>query len=677
MVLKGTTGFAFVRSHEQGGLHAMTVVPYGIRLFGDGLSLNWLVGPGDKVIGVGRLDGRDDALVVRSDWGTSVWAPKWMGTPTLLSIHENGTEFQDPSVGAWQLNTTNPRFRLLGVSDINGDRRDEMLFVSSNGLAVLENVGASGGGSEPLALRFHRPDGVPVSAEEVGTIPDRLVQIADFNKNGRSDLLFQHEHGITVLEKNDATSWTFDIMASRDYGSWIGGWNFGAGDRLLSLAGDFDGDRQNDFAITSGWGVGVLTMSGTELAGIGLAPYEALPITRSDRLIGVGKFDHPDQMGDTSRHRLLFKAPPPTAVLTANDESIPWGTQSNLTWSSANASSCTGTNFSTNGAPSGGPLTTGALYATTIFSIECTGEAGGSASDSVVVTVTPAPPPTPVPPPTVELRANPSSIQAGGSSTLEWSSTNANRCTGSPANFSTGGATAGSASVAPAATTTYSVTCTGAGGSANDSVRVTVSPGPCAPFKVEPGPFIDVQSSFWSSAPQATAGDRTVQRSATGLTAIGPTGRVFHQKAGGTGIVKFMFFGKDNNLLLLDQLVVGTSIDSFTSLIDFTTRPPTERPILQTTGSAQVPPPRISWSGGPNPSTSPSTGKAFLIVGSSGQNTSARIYRSDNGQLLCGGLPPFQATGETAGRATETEVFISYSTFNQRREHRCVISQCQ
>ncbi|MEK7156339.1 MAG: hypothetical protein AAB790_00855 [Patescibacteria group bacterium] len=76
--------------------------------------------------------------------------------------------------------------------------------------------------------------------------------------------------------------------------------------------------------------------------------------------------------------------------------------------------------------------------------------------------------------PTVLLTAAPSSITNGQSSTLTWSSTNANSCTGT--NFSTGGATQNTSpgvSVSPVVTTTYTVTCTGAGGTVSDSEIVT------------------------------------------------------------------------------------------------------------------------------------------------------------------------------------------------------------
>jgi hypothetical protein len=82
-------------------------------------------------------------------------------------------------------------------------------------------------------------------------------------------------------------------------------------------------------------------------------------------------------------------------------------------------------------------------------------------------------PSTPPPPsPTASLTASPTSVTAGTATTLKWSSTGATKCGGSE--FTASGMS-GSAIVAPEATTTYSVTCSGAGGSASASAPVTVT----------------------------------------------------------------------------------------------------------------------------------------------------------------------------------------------------------
>src|SRR5271165_5362505 len=79
------------------------------------------------------------------------------------------------------------------------------------------------------------------------------------------------------------------------------------------------------------------------------------------------------------------------------------------------------------------------------------------------------------PAPTATLSAFGRSIPNGQSATLMWSSTNARTCSGT--GFSASGAS-GSLTVTPTATTTYGITCTGIGGSANQSVMVAVTPAP-------------------------------------------------------------------------------------------------------------------------------------------------------------------------------------------------------
>jgi hypothetical protein len=81
--------------------------------------------------------------------------------------------------------------------------------------------------------------------------------------------------------------------------------------------------------------------------------------------------------------------------------------------------------------------------------------------------------------PTVTLKASPTSVVAGGATTLTWTTTNAVTCTGSGGTFTGAEATgSGTASVIVAATTTYKLTCTGPGGSQAQSVTVTATAPP-------------------------------------------------------------------------------------------------------------------------------------------------------------------------------------------------------
>jgi hypothetical protein len=79
--------------------------------------------------------------------------------------------------------------------------------------------------------------------------------------------------------------------------------------------------------------------------------------------------------------------------------------------------------------------------------------------------------------PTVTLSASPTSIPRGQSSTLSWTSANATACSGTGNGFSPSGPS-GSLVVSPGVATSYGITCTGAGGSASQTVTVAVTAAP-------------------------------------------------------------------------------------------------------------------------------------------------------------------------------------------------------
>jgi len=78
--------------------------------------------------------------------------------------------------------------------------------------------------------------------------------------------------------------------------------------------------------------------------------------------------------------------------------------------------------------------------------------------------------------PVVSLTATPTSIESGQAATLNWSSQNATTCTASGGWSGTEQASGSVSTGNLAQTTTYTITCTGSGGSANSSTTVTVQP---------------------------------------------------------------------------------------------------------------------------------------------------------------------------------------------------------
>jgi len=96
-----------------------------------------------------------------------------------------------------------------------------------------------------------------------------------------------------------------------------------------------------------------------------------------------------------------------------------------------------------------------------------------------VVSHEPPPAAPPAARPTVTLQANPTTINKGDATTLSWSSTNATQLTISPEVGAV--APEGSTKVTPSESTTYTVTASGPGGTADSTVRVTVGAAPPPP----------------------------------------------------------------------------------------------------------------------------------------------------------------------------------------------------
>src|ERR1051325_7701906 len=162
--------------------------------------------------------------------------------------------------------------------------------------------------------------------------------------------------------------------------------------------------------------------------------------------------------------------PAPTVSLSAAPTAVNAGGSTQLAWSSTNASACTA-----NGAWSGTKATSGnqtisSISVTSTYGLICTGT-GGSTTRSVTVSVNAPPPPAP----TVSLSAAPTTVAAGGSTLLTWSSSNASSCTASGA-WSGVKVTSGNETInSISAPSTYTLTCTGNGGATARSATVNIA----------------------------------------------------------------------------------------------------------------------------------------------------------------------------------------------------------
>jgi hypothetical protein len=179
----------------------------------------------------------------------------------------------------------------------------------------------------------------------------------------------------------------------------------------------------------------------------------------------------------------------PVISISASQTSVVNGTAVTLSWASAEADRCVGSDgWSGEVATDGSLLTTGLTH-TTDFVLECIGLGGATvATQQVLVT-------DPDPAPAVTLSAQNSIIDAGSATTLNWSSLNADQC---QASGLWTGARAVSGSESTGAlndTQTFTLSCSGSGGSDSVSVTVTVNAPPPPPPPPAPAPTVSLAAA--------------------------------------------------------------------------------------------------------------------------------------------------------------------------------------
>lgn len=159
--------------------------------------------------------------------------------------------------------------------------------------------------------------------------------------------------------------------------------------------------------------------------------------------------------------------PAPSATLSASPTTVTSGGSSSLSWSSSNSNSCVASGAWSGSKATSGSQTLSNLTSSGTYTLTCSG-GGGSTSRSVTISVTGSTAPT------VSISASPALVDANANSTLTWSSTNATACTGSGA-WSGSKSLSGSQQVGPiSGTTSYTLTCTGTGGTTVRSAVVSI-----------------------------------------------------------------------------------------------------------------------------------------------------------------------------------------------------------
>jgi hypothetical protein len=157
---------------------------------------------------------------------------------------------------------------------------------------------------------------------------------------------------------------------------------------------------------------------------------------------------------------------PPALSFSASANAVEQNGSTTLNWSSSGTTSCTASgDWSGSKSLSASEIKSN-LTADKIYTLTCTG-AGGTTIDSVTIAVE-------APAPVLSFSASANTVEQNGSTTLNWSSSDATSCTGS-GDWSGSKPVSGSQVVSGLTIDSqYQLICSGAGGSVNGSVSVSV-----------------------------------------------------------------------------------------------------------------------------------------------------------------------------------------------------------
>ena len=116
---------------------------------------------------------------------------------------------------------------------------------------------------------------------------------SDFDGDGIAEIPVSSPWGIGILKLSGNTL-SAPMMAPN--GTRFGGWLLNTGDNRFDLMADFDGDGKSELLVTSPWGIGILKLSGNTLSAPMMAPngtrfggWLLNPV--DDRFGPVGDFD--------------------------------------------------------------------------------------------------------------------------------------------------------------------------------------------------------------------------------------------------------------------------------------------------------------------------------------------------------------------------------------------------
>jgi len=181
---------------------------------------------------------------------------------------------KDTWFGQWRYNASVNRGKdkIEAIADFDGDGKDEILISSSWGIGMLELQGNTFRSifAKPIGTQF----GVWTYNSKTRNIYDNKIEgVGYFNEDNKADILVSKPYGIAVLTLQGNT---LNSILVKPKDTWFGQWRYNASvnrgkDKIEAIA-DFDGDGEDEILITSSWGIGILEFRGNTFNSIVTKP---------------------------------------------------------------------------------------------------------------------------------------------------------------------------------------------------------------------------------------------------------------------------------------------------------------------------------------------------------------------------------------------------------------------
>jgi hypothetical protein len=225
--------------------------------------MNYMDYTDDACMNIFTMGQKKRMMAVLSNIRTTIADKKGLG---LLNLGTDGkmTSFSalplDTKAGDWQYNATNT---IYGTGDFNGDGLTDILLTDEKNIGIISNSGGVTWSSILVKSNNSKFGKWLFNSDDV------IEAIADFNGDGKMDILIRNDKAIGILSLKGKT---FTTLAMLQNNGLAGSWRYNAsaigGKDSIRQIGDFDGDKKSDICISSILGFGILSLKGSKLTSL-------------------------------------------------------------------------------------------------------------------------------------------------------------------------------------------------------------------------------------------------------------------------------------------------------------------------------------------------------------------------------------------------------------------------